>query len=299
MLLRCVEIEEAQEVINKSDFNGNQWIKIGITYYTIGQYHLAKESFETARKKKFSKHYDEIYEKLYNLVTKHEQTGKYLSMSYEYFKLKYELYQGDIIYVSDVDDYYKSIDPCALSRTYMIWKIEGEKIYAFPVTNRIPKEIKRYRIFRQNYLNFDTDRTIKDDIVIINAKAVKRVQERLTREDYLNVLSNIYSGLIVYGGQNNSQLKEFMEEMFNSFCIKKNNIIVAYKREEKKAKNYLVMDMDDEYLYCIELVATKTKAIPVDYSIKIINKRKELLRFNNELKIDDEYIQKANQKIKK
>ena len=41
-------------------------------------------------------------------------------MSYEYFKVNNELKPGDIIFVSDVDDYYKSIDSRTLNRTYMI-----------------------------------------------------------------------------------------------------------------------------------------------------------------------------------
>ena len=122
-------------------------------------------------------------------------------MKYEYFRVDNELYQGDIIYASDVDEYYKNIDPYALKRTYMIWKIEGEKIYAFPVTNKIPKDIRRFKLFRQNYLNFDSDRSVKDDLVIINKKDVEKVQERLPSNDYLNVLSNIYSGVIVSGNE--------------------------------------------------------------------------------------------------
>ena len=188
MLLRCNKYMEAKKIIDETNFNGNQMFKIGVTLYTIGQYKLSKKTLEEARVEKFSNHYDELYEKLHKDIENHNKTNNYVSMNYEYFRLKHELSEGDIIYVSDVDENYKSIDSYSLKRTYMVWKIEGETVYAFPVTNKIPKDIRCYKLFRQNYLNFDSDRTVKADMVVINKKYIQKVQERLTREDYLNVL---------------------------------------------------------------------------------------------------------------
>lgn len=288
MLIRCNKIMEAKKIIDNTKFNGNQLLKIGVTFYTVGQYKLSKKTLEEARMEKFSKHYKELYEKLYNNIEEHNKTGNYLSMNYEYFKQNHDLSEGDIIYVSDVDDNYKSIDSYALKRTYMIWKIEQDKIYAFPVTNKIPKDVRCYKLFRQNYLNFDSDRTVKSNLVIINKKYVQKVQERLTREDYLNVLSNIYSGLIVLGDkEKQEQMKKFIDEMYNSLIIEKNNIIVAFNREEKKAKNYLVVDIDEDILYCIEVRVNENYAIPRNYDIKMINKKDQLLRVNSSIKMSD------------
>lgn len=295
MLLRCLKVSEAQEIMERSDFNGNQLMKIGTTFYTIGKYDLANKTILDARAKGFSNHFDSVFEKLYNITSEHLKTHKFVSMKYEYFRIDNELYQGDIIYASDVDEYYKNIDPYALKRTYMIWKIEGEKIYAFPVTNKIPKDIRRFKLFRQNYLNFDSDRSVKDDLVIINKKDVEKVQERLTSNDYLNVLSNIYSGIIVSGNEEKKQMmKKFIDEMYNDFNIEENDIIVAYKKEDKSAKNYLVLDMDEDNLYCLELIVTRTKAEPVNYNIKTINKRNELLRKNTSIKMDKRYNNKIS-----
>ena len=295
MLLRCNKVNEAKELIEEADFNGNQLMKIGITYFTIGQYELSKNTLEKAREEGFSSYFDDIYEKIYYLSEEHLETNKYVSMSYEYFKVNNELKPGDIIFVSDVDDYYKSIDSSALNRTYMIWKIEGEKISAFPVTNKIPKDIRRFRLFRQNYLNFDSDRSVKEDLVIINKKDVEKVQERLTQEDFSNVLGNIYSGIIVQGDKDKYQMVEpFMAEMYNNFQIEKNDVIVAYNRDEKRAKNYLVVDQDEDYLYCIELVVAKVNAIPAHYEIKKIDKKKELLRINKSIKVNNRYIEEID-----
>lgn len=295
MLLRCRKVNEAQEIIKEADFNGNQLMKIGITYFTIGEYYPAREALENARKKSFSIHFDEIYEKIYNLSSEHLKTKKYVSMSYEYFKVKHELQPGDIIFVSDVDEYYKSKDSSALNRAYMIWKIEGDRISAFPVTNKIPKDIRRFKLFKQNYLNFDTDRSVKEDLVIINKKDVEKVQERLTKDDFNNVLSNIYSGIIVQGDKDKYKMAEpFMDEMYNNFQIEKNNIIVAYNREEKRAKNYIVVDQDEDYLYCVELVVAKVQAVPANYDIKKIDKKKELLRINKSIKVNNTYIKEID-----
>ena len=288
MLLRCNKYMEAKKIIDETNFNGNQMFKIGVTLYTIGQYKLSKKTLEEARVEKFSNHYDELYEKLHKDIENHNKTNNYVSMNYEYFRLKHELSEGDIIYVSDVDENYKSIDSYSLKRTYMVWKIEGETVYAFPVTNKIPKDIRCYKLFRQNYLNFDSDRTVKADMVVINKKYIQKVQERLTREDYLNVLSNIYSGIIVLGDEEKKQqMQPFMDEIYNSFNIEINNVIVAYDREEKKAKNYLVIDMDEDSLYCIEIRINANYAFPMNYNLKKIDKKSELLRINSSVKISD------------
>ena len=300
MLIRCNKYMEAKKIVDNSNFNGNQLFKIGITFYTIGQYRLAKKTIEEATIEGFSKHYDELYKKIHNTIEIHNKTNQYVSMNYEYFRLNNELSEGDIIYVSDVDEQYKEIDSYALKRTYMIWKIEGETVYAFPVTNKVPKDIRCYKLFRQNYLNFDSDRTVKSYIVEINKKYIQKVQERLTREDYLNVLSNIYSGIIVLGDEEKKQMMQpFVDETYNSFNIEINNVVVAYNKEEKKAKNYLVVDMDEESLYCIEVRINANYAYPMNYNIKKIDKRTELLRINTKVKVSDNKKHDAQKVLEK
>ena len=71
--------------------------------------------------------------------------------------------------------------------------------------------------------------------------------------------------------------------------MKKNDVIVAYKREKQSAKNYLVVDQDEKYLYCIELVVARAAAAPASYSIEKIDKRKELLRVNKSIKVNKSY----------
>ena len=291
MLLRCNKFTEAKSIVDNTSFNGNQLFKIGVTFYSIGQYKLSRKTLEEARVEGFSNHYDELYEKLLGIIQEHNKTGKYISMNYEYFIQNNELKPGDIIYVSDVDEEYKKKDSHALNRTYMVWKIKGRTIYAFPMTTKIPEDIRCYKLFRQNYLNFNSDRTVKSDIVKTSVGNVQKVQERLTEEDYNNVLSNIYSGIIVLGDEKRYQeTRFFMDEMYNKFQVEKNDIIVAYKREEKKAKNYFVVDQDDNYLYCIELVVARVSAVPASFEIKKIDKKKELLRINNSVKVNKSNI---------
>ena len=299
LLLRCEKIKEAQEIIESADFNGNQLLKIGVTYFTTGQYELTKEMLEKARKKRFSKHYDDTYEKIYDIIDKHQHTGKYISMNYEYFKKNHELRGGDIIFVSDVDEHYKSIDQYALKRTYMIWKIEKDIIYAFPVTTKIPKDIRRFKIFRQNYLNFDSDRVVKEDIVMINKRNVQKVQERLTEEDYMSVLGNIYSGIIVSGNDEKKQESNlFMKEIYDSFHIENNSIIVAYDRKTKKAKNYLVVDNDEDYIYGVEVFVERNKCSPLNYKMIKIAKKEELLRVNSSVKLPEKNLNEIELYVK-
>lgn len=303
MLLRCNKFTEAKSIVDNTNFNGNQLFKIGVTFYSIGQYKLSRKTLEEARVEGFSNHYDELYEKIINIINKHNKTGKYISMNFEYFIQNNELQPGDIIYVSDVDEEYKKKDSHALNRTYMIWKIKGRNVYAFPVTTKIPEDIRYYKLYKQNYLNFNSDRVVKSDIVKISKGSIQKVQERLTQEDYNNVLSNIYSGIIVLGDEKKYQEKSlFIDEMYNKFQVEKNDVIVAYKREKQSAKNYLVVDQDEKYLYCIELVVARAAAAPASYSIEKIDKRKELLRVNKSIKVNKSYkkeIESVKSKLKK
>ena len=89
-------------------------------------------------------------------------------------------------------------------------------------------------------------------------------------------------------------MKKFIDEMYNDFNIEENDIIVAYKKEDKSAKNYLVLDMDEDNLYCLELIISRTKAEPVSYNITTINKRNELLRKNTSIKMDKRYNNKIS-----
>lgn len=303
ILLRCNKFTEAKSIVDNTNFNGNQLFKIGVTFYSIGQYKLSRKTLEEARVEGFSNHYDELYEKIINIINKHNKTGKYISMNFEYFIQNNELQPGDIIYVSDVDEEYKKKDSHALNRTYMIWKIKERNVYAFPVTTKIPEDIRYYKLYKQNYLNFNSDRVVKSDIVKISKGSIQKVQERLTQEDYNNVLSNIYSGIIVLGDEKKYQEKSlFIDEMYNKFQVEKNDVIVAYKREKQSAKNYLVIDQDEKYLYCIELVVARAAAAPASYSIEKIDKRKELLRVNKSIKVNKSYkkeIESVKSKLKK
>lgn len=303
MLLRCNKFTEAKSIVDNTNFNGNQLFKIGVTFYSIGQYKLSRKTLEEARVEGFSNHHDELYEKIINIINKHNRTGKYISMNFEYFIQNNELQPGDIIYVSDVDEEYKKKDSHALNRTYMIWKIKGRNVYAFPITTKIPEDIRYYKLYKQNYLNFNSDRVVKSDIVKISKGSIQKVQERLTEEDYNNVLSNIYSGIIVLGDEKKYQEKSlFIDEMYNKFQVEKNDVIVAYKREKQSAKNYLVVDQDEKYLYCIELVVARAAAAPASYSIEKIDKRKELLRVNKSIKVNKSYkkeIESVKSKLKK
>lgn len=210
MLLRCNKFTEAKSIVDNTNFNGNQLCKIGVTFYSIGQYKLSRKTLEEARVEGFSNHYDELYEKIINIISKHNKTGKYISMNFEYFIQNNELQPGDIIYVSDVDEEYKKKDSHALNRTYMIWKIKGRNVYAFPITTKIPEDIRYYKLYKQNYLNFNSDRVVKSDIVKISKGSIQKVQERLTQKDYNNVLSNIYSGIIVLGDEKNIKKKVYL-----------------------------------------------------------------------------------------
>ena len=295
MLLRCNKFTEAKSIVDNTNFNGNQLCKIGVTFYSIGQYKLSRKTLEEARVEGFSNHYDELYEKIINIINKHNKTGKYISMNFEYFIQNNELQPGDIIYVSDVDEEYKKKDSHALNRTYMIWKIKGRNVYAFPITTKIPEDIRYYKLYKQNYLNFNSDRVVKSDIVKISKGSIQKVQERLTQKDYNNVLSNIYSGIIVQGDKDKYKMAEpFMNEMYNNFQIEKNDTIVAYNREEKRAKNYIVVNQDEDYLYCVELVVAKVQAVPANYDIKKIDKKKELLRINKSIKVNNTYIKEID-----
>lgn len=88
-----------------------------------------------------------------------------------------------------------------------MWKIKRRNVYAFPITAKIPEDIRYYKMYKQNYLNFNSDRVVKSDIVKISKGYIQKVQERLTQENYNNILSNIYSGIIVLGDEKNIKKK--------------------------------------------------------------------------------------------
>lgn len=277
LMIRCNNVTEAKKLISISKFNGNQLIKIAGLFVMLERYNVANSILDTLKNKNYE--FKEKEEQLDRLLKIKKNKNCFIKMRYEYFKLNHSLRPGDIIYTRFVDDKYASKYDGYKDRPFMIWKIENDNIYAFPVSARIPDKSRKYIIHHQDYLNIPTDRTIKDNLTIIKERDVQNVLERLRREDYKSILSNLYSGLLICKDDTRrEEMKPFMDEYFDSMNIRKESVIAGFNKEENKAYQYIVIGEDKENYFGIRVKAKQNNIVLMDTAIESLNKRKEVLR---------------------
>lgn len=251
--IKCGCYEKAESILKHADLTDKQYFKTAHTYMLYGQIDLAKKYYskclEITDDSELKRNSKEKIDRLTLCV----QRNLFIQQSYNYFKRNNGVLKpGYVIYSNYIDFDFQIGDYKFSKRPYMIFKIEEEKIYAFPLTTKINRDWQfnhtSYIIYSQNYLNFDGDRRLKDWVTCINENTIHSVYEIISNYDYNNLMKNMYYIMIRNKVDNNGYNQIFMENYINNLNIHSDDILIVYDKENRKIEfYYLVVDNNTSY----------------------------------------------------
>lgn len=286
--IRCNKFKEAERIINKSKFNSNEYLKIANSFIKEARYKEGKKYLNMVNEKDLT---DDEYKLLRFYLKKidgYEKGNRFIEMRYDVFKKKHQLSPGDVVYVKKTNNYYKAMDYKSHKRPYLIWKIDKGIIYSFPVTKTILKGDKSYIIRHHKYLNFDSDRKIKDNLVLIKEEDIEKVLERIDKLDFEGIIKNIYIRLMKTNNVAHRELSNiFIEYYQEKNKLQPGNIIDI--KINNKYKNYLVIENNNNILTLVEVNITNDKIVVKDYKPKKFDSKSTIYILNDRINSDQQH----------
>ena len=187
----------------------------------------------------------ERLKKYKKIISNHNEKGAFIETEYTCFKENgNKLEKGHIVFLKkNPDSACKIEENIKLNNIpYMIWKIENDKIYMFPVSNKEKKH--QYKLFQQNYPNSVGDRIIKDHVYTTTEENILSVQDKLLKEDFDAVLKNMCQATYLQREEDKKANKEFIEYVLDS--VEKNDVIEFIDPIERKKTFRLVLGVQQD-----------------------------------------------------
>ena len=260
LYLCCFKLKEAERVLSNNTFPlKDELLPVKIALRQ-GKIEEAKRLLEEKEKILYD---DEktikALEKYRRIIENHYKYGAFIEIEYESFiENGNTLEPGHIVFLKNSPTEIGEIseDSKNANRPYMIWKIENNEIYMFPVTTKI--ENGGYRLFCQNYPNSVGDRKVKNNLCKTTIDNVLSVKDRVTEFDFNAIKRNIFKG--TYGSKDENVKKRnklFMDEFAGK--PKVHDVIKFKDIKAKKVKKYFVLEELEEGYKVISCNNEETK----------------------------------------
>lgn len=250
----CYKPIEAEEIYFKHNINDNLLlIKIYLQQGKINEaYRIINENTNLSENNKYKK-----YKKL---IENHYKYSSYIETEYNSFiKNGNSLEPGHIVFLNNLSSNINiSEDDKKLSRPYIIWKIEDNQVYIFPVSTKCDK--KSYILYKQKYLNSSSDRVVKNNLCQTTIDNILSVKDKVLDEDYKIILESLSQSMYFKNKQSLSNDKKFIDEYLDK--PNKYDIIVFADKNTKKRLYYFIVDINNKEYKAIEI-----------YQNQILNKK--------------------------
>ena len=233
------DIEKAKEKMKEDNLSLLELSKIGKAFYKVGYYEEADSCFQKIWEETENDYLRGTATHFRKQILDYRLKNQFIKMDYRYFKIHNKLSEGDIFYTKIEHDVPK--EERRYCRPMMVWKVEGEKVYAFPLTKKTTRKdgrLKGYLICCDKYRNFDGNRSLKYDMVKVQEKDIGRVIERIDRHDYKELLRSVYSTIHRIGTPDVYEAGEkFLKEY--KFSLYPESIVDTFDEERNKKYYYL------------------------------------------------------------
>ena len=225
-------------------------------------------------------------------IINHYQNGQFIETEYSCFiQNGNKLEPGYIVFLKNRPDSTISShgDYKLDRRPYMIWKIENDNVYMFPLTTKGSK--KDYIISKGKYHKYK-DRTIMDRLCKTTLNNILTVRDKISDEDYENIIDKAFKS--IYFGER-SQLSESTYFM-NSYVgeVKLHDIFESIDLNSRLSKYYFVIEIVNRGYKVVEVDTKKNRII--DYSKKTFRKNKgvfKIIKLSDDVK--NSYLEQINE----
>jgi len=195
------------------------------------------------------------------LIDNYYRYNAFIEMEYSCFiQNGNKLEPGHIVYLknnpkSNIDIH---LDDKRSSRPYMIWKIDDNKVYFFPVTTSLNE--RRFKLYSQKYPNSIGDRVIKDNLCFTTLDNILSVSDKVLDDDLSFIFKDLYYSS--YFGHNKDEKKangEFMQSYHHN--IQKHDVIEEINPITKIRKYYFILHVNTDNYDVIEIDLNELKVI--------------------------------------
>ena len=306
----CWDFDNAVKIIDNNIFTDKEYYNMARRLFLYGEYYLARKYFNCCISITDKDYLIEKSNKYIDKIKKYFNDNKFVEQNYRAYKRKGNIIQpGDVIFTLNVEEKYRKLDPYWDRRTYLVWKVAEDSLYCLPLTTKTKNSDGLrygYTLFKQDYLNFETDYMTKERVVIINECDVEKILEKITVKDFNKVLKCLCKHLCFMEDSEREDNKELIEYYSNSMNISNGDIIILYGKCMPQRKYYYVLSVDKE------LGKYKTSELKKDKemdklffvnSVPVYIKNNDLIYSVTKLTAEEkEYLDgdlKLNQKLKK
>lgn len=162
----------------------------------------------------------------------------------DYLKKGNKLEAGLVVYLKkqeDIQSKYPNFEN-NIRYPFMIWKVEGDKIYAFPIRKYMNHG---FYISSNKYLT-EANLACNPNLVIFEADAISKVDMQIDRIDFNNIIKDLYERLCVLGTINNSPKNHFVAELEKSLSVSVGDIVTIYNISNHVRTYYYIIEKDNE-----------------------------------------------------
>lgn len=265
ILYYCYKVDDALEILfSYSEHLPKDDYLLAKIYMLKGDLITAKSLFKKMLNNPlFSDVFKDAIRKNIQKINNNIKYNAFVEIEYRSFLEKGNiLVPGYIVYIKNdpllVNGSKDNNDLKSNSRPYLIWKIENDIVYMFPISKNCSKA--HYYLFFQNYPNSECDRTIKNNLSITTIDNIISIYDKVLESDYKIIISNLF--VTTYSSHDMVEKegrRKFLEEYVG--IPKINDVISYYVNEEKKSHFYLVLNILENEYEVIELNHTLTETI--------------------------------------
>lgn len=259
--VRCFKIEDAERMLKDKKTPVKDYLNLIKIELLEGNIKEAQATVDSRLKVEDNPKILNELRSYEQLIKNHLEKGAYIETDYNYFKKKNTLEPGHIVFLKNMPESdYRNEDEKALKRPYMIWKIEDDIIYIFPVSTQDRE--KSYKLYMQKYPNSKCDRTVKYTLFQTTEDNVLTVQDKVLEEDFKIILTNLYQASCFADRISKKQNQYFMQEYIGE--ISKYDVIKEVVHGSVSvSKFHLVLDIEDKHYRTIEVDYKNKKIIGV------------------------------------
>jgi len=130
----------------------------------------------------------------------------------------------------------------SVSYLYLIWKIENDKIYAFPLKKYTSHGhiLKAYKYFRK------VDLAAVPKLVSFDVDSIMCVSMKLDTNDYVDTIKDLYERYCIFGTISCNSKNYFVQEKEKSLSINIGDIVAIYDPATRSKLYYSIIDIDTE-----------------------------------------------------
>lgn len=284
-------LDELEQLLKKNKFNDRCIYTLAKRCYFNTHHDLSHKLFtkflEMSKDKLYIERAKEYLRKLE--IYKHDK-DVFVEICYSQFKAQgRQLSSQHIIYTSKIrDDYFENQyndDPKRQTRPYMIWKIEGDKIFCFPITTKITRSDsgkRNYALYGQNYKTRNFDRLIKNNLVVIQENDVESVIDRVNDRDFEIIIKQIYNDICFQHDILKKHNAYFIETLSSQFKPKLFDVIKVPFHDNNghtHCKAYLILEIDLKKgrYKVVEIDLTNEEIEIVNYALSYVSMKTPII----------------------